>query len=255
MGLARYVFEAGLPFEEGHNFNMDAPLTQETGLTALLFASDSTLETIETPNGSVAFLQVVGIAADELEAVNSWNGSAFLDLLKERDPLLMTDLKRRSLLQDESIATRIQQGIERDGSSLFAVFTDLAGWVRSKKSDEEKPGVELALGPTAARELLLALKTTIRRGRPRILVGGGDLENCEVLFVRSETAGWLVEEADTPDGRPCLVVQLTEKLIAEMEASVTEAPGVHQWPGLERLTLRVLPESAVERIASKRRDR
>lgn len=53
-------------------------LEPNTELTALVFTCDPELPSIDTPNGKVGFIQIVGIAADELEAMQIWNTLACL---------------------------------------------------------------------------------------------------------------------------------------------------------------------------------
>lgn len=66
--LGRYVFGTGRPFEHGHRMDPGGPITgaPDTRLTAVAFAADPELGTINTPNGSVQFLTVVGVTAEEL---------------------------------------------------------------------------------------------------------------------------------------------------------------------------------------------
>ena len=48
-------------------------LGADTKLTALAFTLDPELPAIETPNGHIEFIQMVGITADELEAMQTRN--------------------------------------------------------------------------------------------------------------------------------------------------------------------------------------
>lgn len=69
MNFARYVVRSGNPFAAGSKMNLNGPIAQgaTTALGAVTFTADPELPAIETPNGRVTFLQVVGITEDEWE--------------------------------------------------------------------------------------------------------------------------------------------------------------------------------------------
>src|SRR5918995_1872532 len=91
--LGRYVFETGNGFGVGHTLPLNGPIARGSGtpIHAATFAHDPELPPIDTPNGRLEFLQIVGLTMDELEAISSWNAAAFLDLRRRADPLLLTD--------------------------------------------------------------------------------------------------------------------------------------------------------------------
>ena len=70
----------------------------DTKLVGIAFAPDSQLGTIETPNGEVAFLQMVGITQKELdwlyEDPTTDRVEELINKMREDNPLLITDLKR-----------------------------------------------------------------------------------------------------------------------------------------------------------------
>src|SRR6185295_17010434 len=79
--LGRYVYQTGNGFEAGHymDLNSTIALGVQTDIRAITFVRDPQLpQAIETPNGSVKFLQVVGITLDELQAIKCWNSEKFL---------------------------------------------------------------------------------------------------------------------------------------------------------------------------------
>src|SRR5690606_20142881 len=92
--LGRYVFETGRRFGVGHTVPLNGPIQQnsETKIRAITFVLDPELDRIATPNGTVQFLQIVGLTEDEQEAIEYWNSERFAALISERDPLLITDL-------------------------------------------------------------------------------------------------------------------------------------------------------------------
>jgi hypothetical protein len=94
--LGRYVFSSGRPFDHGHRMDPGGPITGTRGtrLTAVAFATDPELGTISTPHGTVQFLTVVGITADELARMKATSTAHVLADLTATSPLLITDTSR-----------------------------------------------------------------------------------------------------------------------------------------------------------------
>lgn len=96
--IARYVFESGNWFEEYHWMPANGPIRSDTdiAITGLIFVIDPELGTIDTPHGSVEFLQIVGVTDDEIEAIKNKTITAqeVILRLKKGNPLLITDLER-----------------------------------------------------------------------------------------------------------------------------------------------------------------
>ncbi len=99
--LARYVFETGNWFDEYHFIPANGPIRLETDteIVGIAFVLDPELGSINTPHGEVNFLQIVGITEDELEQLKAnpkiSETKKLLEKLKEKSPLLVTDLKRK----------------------------------------------------------------------------------------------------------------------------------------------------------------
>lgn len=117
--LGRYVFETGNVFGPGHTLPCNGPIAQDapTLIYAISFVHDSQLPPIDTPNGSVEFLQIVGLTMDEIDTISSWNASAFLKLRAQTDPLLLTDLSRQSWLAEGPFAAMVAERSRQEGSS------------------------------------------------------------------------------------------------------------------------------------------
>lgn len=117
--LARYVFETGNCFGPGHRMDLNCPILQGTNsdLTCVLFALDPVLGTVDTMNGKVEFLQIVGATEDENRAAEAWNSKRFLDLLEQSNPHFICQLDRKSILRHPEVAQQVTDGIEREGSS------------------------------------------------------------------------------------------------------------------------------------------
>jgi hypothetical protein len=100
--LARYVFNSGKWFEENHFIPAKGPirLDTQTEITAFVLALDPELGRIETPHGELSFLQLVGITNGELEKLmrnpTTTEVAALINELRKDNPLLITDLNRKS---------------------------------------------------------------------------------------------------------------------------------------------------------------
>ncbi|NOY90088.1 MAG: suppressor of fused domain protein [Deltaproteobacteria bacterium] len=121
--LARYVYQSGNIFVPGQHMDSNGPicLGADTLLTGLAFAADAELPRLDTPHGEVEFVQIVGVTADELGCAQTWNTDSLLELLRKTNPLLLTDLDRKSLLDDPALAARIDAARERDGASCSSI--------------------------------------------------------------------------------------------------------------------------------------
>lgn len=112
--LAKYVWSSRRPFAPGHVVDAKGPIAQErrTSLHAAAFTLDAELRTIDTPNGRVTFLQIVGITREELTAFQAHGPETItrlLDAFSRRLPLLTTDLTRGPLLDDPEVARLLEQ--------------------------------------------------------------------------------------------------------------------------------------------------
>lgn len=98
--LARYVFESGNCFEAYHFIPTNGPIRAETetALVGLAFAPDPKLPEMETPNGKVQFLQMVGLTQQELDWLwqepKTYRCKELIEKMRADNPLLITDLSR-----------------------------------------------------------------------------------------------------------------------------------------------------------------
>jgi len=99
--LAKYVFNSGKCFGEFHVIPANGPIRREyeTEITAVAFIIDPEFGTIETPNGQVQFLQMVGLTTGEYEAFKQnptfSETEKIIQKLKIDNELLITDLDRK----------------------------------------------------------------------------------------------------------------------------------------------------------------
>jgi hypothetical protein len=152
--LARYVFQSGNPFGEGHHLNANSPLAlgADTKLRAVAFAEDPALKPRKSRHGRFSFLQIVGLTLDELDAIQAWSATKFLAAMAKRSPLLVTDLARGSLLEDRAFAEAVRKGTERDGSSMGGIFVAQLAAGRQGKE------VVLTIGANAVGGLVRMLR-------------------------------------------------------------------------------------------------
>ena len=66
----------------------------DTRLTALAFVADPQLPNVDSPNGRMQFLTVVGITADELAQMKATSTDQVVVEIATDSPLLVTDVTR-----------------------------------------------------------------------------------------------------------------------------------------------------------------
>ncbi|KAB8135748.1 suppressor of fused domain protein [Gracilibacillus oryzae] len=170
--LARYIFGSGNIFKNGDYMDANGPicLESDTELTALAFTCDPELPGIDTPNGKVEFIQVVGITADELEAMQIWNTLGVLKVCESHMPSYVTDLSRSSFLQDPKVKEAVQKGSETEGSNTGFLFNEQISWQPGvKKLFKNKPA-SVTIGAKQADTIGKVLKGRAVKKEPLRLV-------------------------------------------------------------------------------------
>src|SRR6185437_4986822 len=161
--LARYVFQTGNVFEAGHYLDCNGPIAlgQTTDIRALLFAAEPELREMDTSNGKVQFLQVVGITLDELLQIKKWNASGFLKILGEQVPFLITDLSRPSILRSKRVQLTVGQLAEGEGSNTEVIFVGEASYTLQKAGK-----VRVIFGAKGVMDLKEILLARLKFSRP-----------------------------------------------------------------------------------------
>jgi hypothetical protein len=229
--IGQYVFETGNCFGVGHTMPLHGPIEVDSStlIHAVSFAHDPQLPPIMTLNGRLEFLQVVGLTMDELEAISSWNASAFLELRKRYDPLLLTDLSRASWMTDAKFAAEVARRSEQDGSSC--------GWLALElecltKSDP----VCVRVQSIAVQGLRRRLLGRLSYGRELTLNG----KDATVVFRPGKQSRMrLVEDAVT--------ITLKDDHLRELAEALQPHAGVYPVPGVKDLVLEVLRTEITDR--------
>jgi suppressor of fused-like protein len=167
--LAQYVHATKIIFEPGDHMDCAGPIdpNSASNLTAVAFVDDPTLGSLETPNGFTRFLQVVGITADEHEVMMDWDPQAVLDMIAERDPMMLTDLSRPSLRSDPAVAAVIERRLQHEPSTASGAH---GGDVRWQQGDG---GVVVTLGAFYVKALRRGLLRRAAFDQPYLLEGEG----------------------------------------------------------------------------------
>ncbi|MGH8921878.1 MAG: suppressor of fused domain protein [Acidimicrobiales bacterium] len=225
--LANYVWTTGHGFAPGHHLDLRGPmkLDSDSVITAAAIVADPTLGNLHGPFGSVEFLQVVGLTADELELCRAWSTEGVMDLLADSDPLLVTHLDRHSILEDPAVAERVAARAMTDGSSLTELRVASLRWrtrFGGRAVVELGAGASAALGPALRRELVAPGASFVVQA-----------DDQQVRFVVGDQPRW------TPSGDR-LDVELP---LDEVDGLATLFDGRTGWghrPALPRLRFRVV---------------
>ena len=139
--LARYVSRSGNVFRAGEYLPLNGPMAvdQQTLITDVIFAVDPELPRLETPGGTLDFVQIAGVTTDEASAGRRWNSVGLLETISTRLPLWVTDLARGSLLGDPEISRAISGGVAREGSSSSRRRSRIRTGRSSRSSADRRP--------------------------------------------------------------------------------------------------------------------
>jgi hypothetical protein len=220
--LAAYVWTSGHAFAPGHHLDLRGPikLKTDTLITAAAVVADPVLATLDGPFGAVAFLQIVGLTADELEACRSWSTEAVLGLLQGDEPFLTTGLDRPSFLDDPGrraeLAGAAPGGAQTSGGLRVGTLA-VRPRVRGRVEMILGAGASAALGPALRRELT-------GEGSTFSVVG----DDTEVSFAVDETAAWRLRDGT-------LTVSVPPGELEGLAAIFSGRPGWGRrpaWPGL-----------------------
>ncbi|WP_067451574.1 suppressor of fused domain protein [Actinomadura macra] len=235
--LGRYVFHSGNWFEPGHHMSVNGPIAAEregSDIRAVAFVLDPELAEISTPHGRLKFLQVVGLATEEYEAIRQWNAASFMEALAPYLPLFVTDVDRGSLLARPELARTVREGVDRDGSNSGLLYVTTAHWTRGAY------GTTLRLGALQAPAVAESLRGRLPFGRELLL------QTDETLLTFRPSDAFAVEEPE--DG--VLVVHVPPAALDDLADTLRPTAGsrpVRAFPGL---TVEIVPTAMRDRYGN-----
>ncbi|MFB4304661.1 suppressor of fused domain protein [Actinomadura sp. GTD37] len=232
--LGRYVFQSGNWFEAGHHMNVNGPIAadrEDSEIRAVTFVRDQELGEISTPHGQVVFLQVVGLATEEYDALRRWNADGLMAALAPHLPLFTTDIDRRSLLAAPGVARAVEEGVARDGSSGGTLFVSTAHWER------DGDATTLRLGALQAPAIADSLRGRLPFGRGLIL----RTDDTALAFLPADA--FAVEEP----AEGVLEVHVPAATLEDLTATLLPTAGRRAVPSVPGLTVEIVPTAMKDR--------
>jgi suppressor of fused len=231
--LGRYVFSTGSRFAAGDYMGLKAPVgpRPDGTIVALAFTADGDLPSLEGPNGRVDFIQAVGLTADEFLAAKRWNTAGVVEMLARSNPRLITDPRRRSILENPALRAEVDAKAIEEGSSTGSLFNDATGFTLEKRL-LRRSKVLGRLGHGPAREAAQVLAGRVPFGRSLTLAGPAQ----SIVFEPADTAQW------SADGETTLRIGLDRSQAVVLSLALGRGPGQFTVPGLEGLRFEVTEE-------------
>jgi suppressor of fused-like protein len=229
--LARYVFSSGHGFAPGHKMNLNGPIAvgRETAIQAIAFIEDPQLPPIDTPNGRLDFIQILGLTLDEIQAIRYWDAEKLLQLLVTHLPLGVTDLRRPSVLLDPAVRKVVDRGIAAEGSSTGMFAVTVLSWEQKKRLFRDLV-TTIVVGANGICEFGPILSGRIPFGRPLSLRS----RDAQVVFEPGSAFTIATEESGD---FTTLRIALTAENAATLAGLVRPIAGTHSHPALPGLVI------------------
>ncbi len=215
--LARLILENGTHVQPGDHLALGNPIDLDSGsrLDSILFVRDSELGSIETPNGRVEFIQVVGLTGDERSLLERWRREKFIESAKTvLGTQLITDLKRESFANNPVVIRSFDQTVTAGGAVDVTIDCPIAEWIFTYRAS-------VLLGVDCISMLQESLVSCISAGR-RVTVKGAE---STIVFRKGKEANFTIEN-------DVLIIDCTA---ADAQAFVTQLkpmPGSYSFANL-----------------------
>jgi hypothetical protein len=208
--LARYVFSTNTKFDVGHHLCLNGTLGAPPGgdeevlghplqnnIAAVFFVEDPLLKPMQTPNGTVKFLQVVGVTQDEYEL--NWETSVpFVSQLISDTfgPLLITRLARPSVLSNPATQAKASHKAQTEGSSHSSLYNRQIEWHITESKGTQSQIIAIQIGANIVSQFLAILKRRLPYGKSFSCIGTDREYPCAITFVQDAS-----EEAKIPESK------------------------------------------------------
>jgi hypothetical protein len=138
--MAKYVLLSRRELKVGDFFQLHAPLPAavlgpnrppsepDTHLTAVAVAADPVIPRVETPRGPVEIRRLYGLSNLDLEMIETWSCAGFMDLVRRRDPELVTDLGRSEWRADRAFVQERDDRARKEGATAGALVVPGLRW-------------------------------------------------------------------------------------------------------------------------------
>jgi hypothetical protein len=105
-GIGHYVLSGHGTLDSGHVIDLGGPLVPESGtaLRGVVCVPDPRMGKIDTPHGTLLFLALLGLTADEVEAMQDWDLPRKVGLVAELEPAAVTRPDRVPFAEDPEAA-------------------------------------------------------------------------------------------------------------------------------------------------------
>jgi hypothetical protein len=238
--IADYLVESGNPLGLYDHKRMCEPV-DDAELCAVVFVEDVALAPTESINGRFQFLQMVGLNPKELDTLRAWNAEGLVALMRARDPWLIFEPGRASLLADADFARAVEEAVASDGSSQGGAMGVNTLWF------EQRGELELHVSRDAIATFARALRHRLAHGRAMMFVGDTRRPNSVVTLV-PESGPWRIEATGVFAPVVLPVAEAVDELLAIFAADPGEGSGPrgHVVAGVPNLRL-VIADSAAFR--------
>lgn len=222
--LGRYVFSSGNAFDERHHMSLNGPIAlgEETDITAIMLMLDPQLQEIDTPNGHLKFLQIVGLCTDEHHLIEEGYFDAVALRVEATAPLAITEIWRDSILKDPKALDEITA--TEPSTNQSEIFGSIAQW------EETGDQLQIQIGATVVRQLKAMLKNCLSQGEPGVVYGKGP----GIVFQPGDSMEWEVDDG-------LLIVTLPQEIAVALAESLQPERGEYPVPNNQQVTIEVKP--------------